>query len=168
MEEPMNITTLQTVLETAPARSKQLNDEIEARMQEKGAITFFLDMIRHLRTSWHDDDPGKYGPYLSCYKGGNKTWPRELVDTAAVAAHVEAYRKRFPLWKEYDVWLAPLAELDQHPCPRCQAPALLIRSYQQTHDSPGGDEWAKRHYLACTQCVALYQFGESQISSERF
>lgn len=164
----MDFTTLQTVLENAPARRKKLIDEIEVMTKEKGYLTFFLEAIQHLRTSWQSDDPGKYGPYLSCYKGGNKTWPRELVDAAAVAKHVDEYRKRFPHWKEYDISLAPLAELDQKACPNCKAPALLVRCYRQTFDSPGGDEWVKIHYVLCPQCVAMFQLGDALVSSERF
>ncbi len=163
----MDLSKLMSVVEAAPGRIAALEKEIKEREHVRGALRFFHEAIGGLRTCWRDDDPGKGGAHWFCFHKGKEAWPRELVDVKAVTAHEEHHRARMPNWPDYAVPLAPFAELDRQPCPGCKQPAIAVCKYQQTYDSPGGDEWAKVYYLLCAECQGLYQVHASQ-SSGRF
>jgi hypothetical protein len=163
----MDLATLMAAIEAAPARIATLKTEIEARQKEQDSTRFFAQAVRALRESWKDSDPGKYGAHWYALKGDRKAWPRELIDAAAVARHVEAHRARHPSWPDYDIPLAAFAELRRDGCPFCNDQGLVICRYQQVEDGPGGDTWSKVTYLMCATCKGLYQL-DAQQSSGRF
>lgn len=163
----MDLSNLMAVIEVAPGRIDQLEKEIKEREHARGALQFLQQAVERLRVSWRDNDPGKYGPHWFCFLKGKKAWPRELVDVKAVVEHERNHRERVPNWPDYAVPLAPFAELKQEPCPGCKQPALIVCRYQQTYDSPGGDEWSKVWYALCADCQGLYPLHADQ-SSGRF
>lgn len=163
----MDLSAMMKALETAPKRMKALIEGIEARQRQAKTIEFFLEAVRLLRVSWKDEDPGKYTAHWHCFKGDRKVWPRELVDADAVAKHVLDRRTRRPHWADYDVPLAEFAELRREDCPACGESGLMACSYQQTYDSPGGDEWSKIIYVLCAPCLGLYRLS-AQTSDGRF
>lgn len=163
----MDLSKLQDVLECAPRRNKALAEEIKKLQGEQGALAFFADAVDRLKISWGDGDPGKHAAYWSCFHEGRPAWPRELVDAKAVEAHVRRHRIAAPHWKDYDVRLAPLAELAVRACPGCGKDGLLARCQRQTYDSPGGDEWARIDYVLCAECPGAYEI-QRQVSDTRF
>lgn len=151
----MDLSMLREATEKAHARFEGIMDEIKALHRKAREIEFFQEAVLRLCVSWKDEDPGKYAAHWHCFKGGRKSWPRELVDTAAVQEFDDLRITRRP--KTDPTPLAPFAELDRLLCPRCEKEGLDVGCYAQTEDGPDGDTWVKTYYVLCIGCVALSQ-----------
>ena len=152
----MEFSKLQTLLESAPARVKEIERAVASLQKEETALELFLGAIDGLKTSWRDSDPGKYGPHWYATRHGKKAWPRELISRAK-----RDDRKPDP------AALCDFKELDHKNCPACKRLGAMLCCYQQTEDTPFGDTWTKTFYVLCAPCKGLVR-AEVRTSDGRF
>ena len=133
------------------------------------------EAVRRLRRSWRDSDPGKYGSHWFLVRDFqlaedpnsgitgthrlvwcDRFWPRELVeDLAAAERGIETDGYGRKLDKPIPVALGAFAEAKKEICLGCKNDGALAGCYEQTYDSPEGDEWEIRLYALCTTCPTL-------------
>ena len=140
----------------------------------------FAWILRRLRLSWQESDPGKSSDvYFFLTKGGDWAIAKELLDPETEICKTDeqsaAYKKeRERGWhgakhtkvlQRYAV--IPLSDALTAECPVCHLALPVIEHYAQTRDSPQGDNWLKERFLLCLNCDKWHKL-KSENSQYRF
>jgi hypothetical protein len=126
-------------LEASKAAAKEEQHHAEIRKSRQS----LAEILRLLRTSWQERDPGKYGPayfFLDSTLSRRAVVREFLPDGACPAIHYE---------------IVDLGAVGRHKCSRCGNLEPVIELYVQTRDSPDFDEWLKSRFVFCVSCNAM-------------
>lgn len=155
-----------------PANGKQV-EEIAEKVGRN-----FKEVLDGLMRSWRDLDPGKYRPgYFFLNKNLERVVVKEMLGKGV---EIFTDRKRWLQHrKKDDYYKLPYRHVPPHlkaislgeialvSCPRCESLVPHIEHYEQTIDTPEGDQWIKEYLAVCTHCKATTTL-EQKTSPDRF
>lgn len=164
----MVLSDLRRFLESEQERRAALRTEAEAARRRLDAFERIARILRGLRTSWKDEDPGKYGLHVFLAT----TWEIDLTDgqrpyLAGVDAFhalelMDGYRENEP----HSGRVERLTGRKVMKCADCGAGLLPVGTYAQVEDSPEGDTWLMQLYELCIRCERLTLIAE-KVSGSR-
>jgi hypothetical protein len=149
------IQALHVLWKGAPRKLAEIQRELSELQAQQAVCQALAETLQCLRVSWKAGDPGKNGTHWFFAKdyvhgsGGAlevppscvQVWARGFIDDEAGA--LACGRK-----------VVGLDQVDRRPCPSCGKEGYLVGSYEQTFDSPSGDEWSFDLWLLCLDCPA--------------
>lgn len=164
--------TFEQQIEKAVMQARQVHGALtrettqaRARFEEVNAIQ---EAMIGVRNSWKLDDPGKYGTaYFFLDSKQQRVFVREFLPSEVKLYTEEewgqlSYDER--TWKRSGVpphyRIVSMKEVRMEACPLCKAPHPCIEEYEQTFDSPDGDEWRKRQLLVCPSELKMVVLSE--------
>ena len=134
--------------------SKQ--DELERLRIMFANIHLIRKAYNGLKEVWKQKDPGKYGvAYFLTDAFGDGIITREIVPQ-------EHWENESTHGRMHDI--PPWCE----ECPCCHEQLPVIMTYDQTEDSPSGDEWTKTWNVYCPKCSRITEVREPQVRGHRF
>jgi len=138
------------------ASFKTKQEEVTKLEQDIGSIVAVYNAYYFLKKVWEQKDPGKNGVvYFLTDAFGLAIITKEMVPQEHWEDKSVRERLRdIPPWCEK--------------CPNCHERLPVIMTYEQTEDSPSGDEWTKTWKIYCPKCYRITQAREPKTCDHRF
>jgi len=140
-------------------KTEELAAQFEEEKEILGRYEALSMILMHDRLWQNQHDPGKSAPAYSFLSG--TFVPVCVKELLTPEDQQRLAEKGYPRVIQF-------ADVQKHECPNCHSSLPVIQEYEQTEDSPDGDEWRKRFYVACVDCCGVYKVFEDQERDSRF
>lgn len=155
-----------------PPNGKQV-EEIANRAEGN-----FKEVLDGLIRSWRYPDPGKYRPgYFFLSKNLGRVVVKEMLGESV---EIFTDQKKWLRHRGNDDYyklsykhvppsfkVISFKEIALTTCPRCESLVPHIEHYEQTINTPEGDEWLREYLAVCTHCNTITILDKTT-SSDRF